>query len=200
MAKSPPSSPFYWNDYFRDTRVLSLSTRAIWMDMLCRAHESRTRGKVTLTIDEWAQWCACGQLEILAAEAELRRHGIGLVSKKLTHPNAKPNAYITVINRRMVREEKARINNTLRQKRFYDHQKPNANLTGNLTATKRQPNTVPSSSSSSSSDKTKILVAPSFGDNSGDKSGTGLTRLSEGLKAIFVGKLPQTNEGDLSHA
>jgi len=220
VAKSTPSSPFYWNDYYRDTRVLTLDTRAIWMDMLCRAHESITRGRVTLTVDEWAQWCACGQPQILEAEAELRRHGVGNVSRKVTprnaqsneksnaQSNAKSNVYITVINRRMVREEEFKKNNAMRQDKFRETHGSNSGVTPKVTPHVTQPvtphvtrrqrgsNTVPSSSSSSS-EKTKILVSPPKGDKSGDKSGTGFERLSTGLKTLFKDKLPPLEEDTL---
>lgn len=71
MAKSTPSSAFYWNDYYRDTRALSPAAKGIWMDILCRLHESPTRGVLTLSVEHWALWCGCSSDELLAAIIEL---------------------------------------------------------------------------------------------------------------------------------
>jgi hypothetical protein len=43
-------------------------------------------------------------------------------------------------------------------------------------------------------EKTKILVSPPKVDKSGDKSGTGFERLSEGLKKLFQEKIPPIEE------
>lgn len=163
MAKSTPSSAFYWNDYYRDTRVLTLPTRAIWMDMLCRAHESQTRGQIKLSIGAWARWCACTVEDIMLAEMELRHHPeVGVASKELLDQtdlyNYESNVFITVVNRRMVREALFKENNAERQDRFRKKHTDNDEVTPHVTPLSRTSNTVPSSSSpssSSSSDRKK---------------------------------------------
>lgn len=161
MAKSCPSSPFYWNDYYRDTRVLTLPTRAIWMDMLCRAHESHTRGQIRLSVGAWARWCACKVEDITLAEIELRHHpDVGLIMKETVDPsdpyNYESNVFLTVTNRRMVREALFKENNAERQDRFRKKRTDNEEVTLDVTPLSRTSNIVPSSSlSSSSSDNQK---------------------------------------------
>jgi len=65
---------------------------------------------------------------------------------EISFENPEPNGNITVISRRMRRDEKDRENNRLRQQRFYKKGKPN----GSLTAT--------SQDSSSSSSNTKKYI------------------------------------------
>lgn len=148
MAQSPPSSPFYWNDYFRDTRILSLAAKGTWMDILCHLHESATRGSATLTLAQWAGWCGCPQGQFIESIEELQKAGIATVTFRHTKitsispkssasttdesngaSNLPGNTLITVANRRMVREEHIRKSNALRQERFRGKQRGNDDTT-----------------------------------------------------------------------
>ncbi len=200
MPKSTPSSPFYWNDYYRDTRLLSVSARGVWMDMLCRVHESKTRGEITLTLDEWTRWCACGQVEFLSAVSEIKRHDLGTIhersvpnSKTENSGSGKSNVEITVINRRMSREEEYRKNNNVRQETFREKRRSNGTVTPDITAYKRKSNTGSSSPSSSSEEFKNLPTLFRKGDSGdkseGDRSGGPMTALSSTLQHIFKDKL-----------
>lgn len=111
MGKNP-SAPFYWNDYYRDTRPLSRAVRGDWMDILCQLHFSLSRGALTLSLDAWGQVVGIpGDQFETSTLLELRQ---ARVCKIVTHSDGR----VTLQSRRMMREEKDRKNNALRQQRF----------------------------------------------------------------------------------
>lgn len=133
MGKAP-AFQFYPGDWIQDTRILTPLTRGIWIDMLCFMWRSNERGKVEGTPEQLARMLSCKQEEIEISIKELS------VTKIADVTNG--NGCVTVINRRMFREEKTRTSTRCRVQKFR-----NAGV-------KRSCNesvTVPSSSSSSSS-------------------------------------------------
>lgn len=220
MAKSPPSTPFYWNDYYRDTRVLSPAARGIWMDILCRLHESGRRGEMTLPLSAWISWCSCPQDVLEAAFREIAGTEVGIIRVNQTDlfasvpfgPLDVP-LYVTVVSRRMVREEKYRESERLKKKRQRCPADVPPSVPFNVLACPPVPS---SSSSSSSSDENPptplargVLAAP--GEEESDRpdraegtmrSGRGFTALSSGLREIFAGKLaglvPAAGQSDTS--
>jgi len=128
MAKLP-FMPFFPSDYLRDTRCLSLAARGVWMDLICALWNSPTRGKKTLTIEGWAGEVGKGIEEVSGYISELN-------TQRIFSSSRKPNGLLTITSRRMVREEKARESNRIRQRRHYGRvttQKPNAITNANIT-------------------------------------------------------------------
>jgi hypothetical protein len=166
MAKSPPSSPFYWNDWYRDTRLLSPAARGIWMDILCLLHESGRRGHMELDLQKWVRWCGCPQDVFLTSLDEIEEQEVADVTKR----NNDVTLYITVKSRRMTREEKARNNNNERQTKH----RHNGTVTPPVTARVTEKYRAPSSSSSSSSSPSdgNPLYPPSRGTDVSHENGT----------------------------
>lgn len=137
MGNKLPYMPFYHADYQRDTRCLSLEARGGWMDILITLWNSKTRGKKTLTLTQWAGEIGKPPAEVALVIREIKACEIA----NLTLPNDLPNGLITIINRRMLREEKARQSNRIRQKRHYDREhsrEPNAVPHASITAKKSE--------------------------------------------------------------
>lgn len=105
-----PSFQFYPADWTRDTRALSPAAKGAWIDLLCEMHWSRPRGQVTID--------RVGLARIIGttvdhAEALLRE----LKEREIFELVTNENGHITVINRRMAREEKEREGTRDRQAR-----------------------------------------------------------------------------------
>ncbi len=208
MAKSPPSSPFYWNDYYRDTRVLQPQHRGIWMDVLCKLHESGRRGEVAIPLLSWLAWTGCDQDLFLTAAVDIAVNDVGIVhfdgvdarghfgdmSRNVPSCPVNVPVMVTVKNRRMVREQNTREYERLKK------EKQRVGKTSPRQSRAGVPNCppVPSSSSSSSSEKERIPPNPPLPGGTatmsrdirvGGKRVGGLVRLSEGLKKIFYAHL-----------
>lgn len=137
MGKAP-AFQFYPMDWCRDTATLSLAAKGAWMDILCALWWSETRGKMTASPDDWARTLREVIHNTMTVIGELK-------SKKIADFIVHPNGDITVISRRMVRDEIERQNSARRQRERYTRiTRPHADLT----PLSRQPH-VPSSSSSS---------------------------------------------------
>lgn len=105
--------------------------------------DAEPRGELKLSIEALARIIGAGVAESRVLIDELD-------SVRICGYSQEPNGIITLTSRRMVREDKERELNRLRQQRFYDNgkkRKPNANLTS------------PSSSSSSISSSKQRQIA-----------------------------------------
>jgi uncharacterized protein YdaU (DUF1376 family) len=101
-SKKLPYLTFFTSDYVRDTRILSLEARAIWMDMLCLMHDGDKRGylsraDVALTSDQVARFC--GVSPAVAQKAIDEIIGAGIASR---------DDKGVIYSRRIVRDEKKR--------------------------------------------------------------------------------------------
>lgn len=144
MGKAP-SFPFYPGDWTRDTRRLSPGAKGAWIDLLCEMHWSRPRGQIRTDMVGLARMIGASVDHTKDLLKELQSRGVC----DLTTPNGnggvtKSNQEITIINRRMNREEKAKESNRSKQERHRD-KKNNPKIT--------KSNPVPSFSSSFSSSK-----------------------------------------------
>lgn len=132
MGKAP-AFQFYVRDWLSDPqlRMCSHATKGIWIDLLCLMWEAPERGKIEGTVDQIAHMVASsnGDFDQFLQEA---------LSTKFADVTL-CNKNVTLINRRMLREEKQRKNTRLRVSRFRSNAACNA------------PVTIPSSYSSSSS-------------------------------------------------
>jgi len=133
-----PAMMWYVGDWFKDpcVSICSPATRGIWFDALCRMHDLR-RGTLTGTPDQLARALRCTVTDFHAAMRELQTTETGVVRES--------NGVLTLVSRRLQREQKAREDGALRFKRHYKKQ--------SLTQIKRESNAnlTPSSSSASSS-------------------------------------------------
>jgi hypothetical protein len=111
MGKNP-AFQFYPNDWLGDNQLqmTSTSTKGIWIQFLCRMWWAEDKGTVSGTRQQLCQLSGCNpaELEIFLAENTLLNFAGVTEHDKL----------ITVVNRRMQREELARKSNTSRQARF----------------------------------------------------------------------------------
>lgn len=144
MAKAP-AIQFYVKDWLSDPqlRMASFQTKGIWIDLLCLMWESQDRGKLTGTVTEFCKMLGATETEFNDFLSEGKRLNFVTVTKS----NSEGNEEITLENRRMVRDEKDRKNNALRQARFKSNAKSNGEVTDEVTP--------PSSTASSSSKKKK---------------------------------------------
>jgi len=137
MGKAP-AFQFYPGDWIQDTRILTPLTRGVWVDMLCFMWRSEDRGRLEMTYQQYARLLSCEQVEIKSAITELSVTKIADVTVC--------NDLVTIINRRMYREERERKLTRSRVAKYRE------------TAEKRKSNApVTHPSSSSSSNKEDIL-------------------------------------------
>ncbi|MCC7202427.1 MAG: hypothetical protein IT393_07200 [Nitrospirae bacterium] len=110
MGKNP-AFLFYPGDWVQDTRILSLRAKGAWIDLLCMMWRSTERGTVTLSWPALARLLSAHLDEAKLAIEELAEH-------RICDWVTDSNGNVTLINRRMVREEKQRISTRLRVKRL----------------------------------------------------------------------------------
>jgi len=149
MSKAP-AFQFYVRDWLSDPqlKMASHQSKGIWIDLLCYMWEAPERGTLTGTVQEYCRMIGTTEPEFIRFLDEAKR----LKFASVTESNGK----VTLENRRMMREEKERKNNALRQARFKSNGKGNGEGNEKVTS--------PSSSSSSSSKK-KDLVSFSLAED-----------------------------------
>lgn len=106
----PPAFFFYPGDWRRDTQVqmANMETRGIWIEMICCMWDAPERGKLTGTIEEVARMLGCDTNVLTRSLVELERLKIADVTNSHNE--------VTIINRRMSREEKTKKNARLRKR------------------------------------------------------------------------------------
>ncbi|MCH8928384.1 MAG: hypothetical protein IIB39_06665 [Candidatus Marinimicrobia bacterium] len=105
-----PASMFYWMDFDRDTRALSLRAVGAWMRIMGQLHFSNDRGRKRQSVRSWANVTGCTPSELEKIISELREHNVGKF--RFYH------GQLTIISRRMIREEEQRENENERVRRF----------------------------------------------------------------------------------
>ncbi|KKM17194.1 hypothetical protein LCGC14_1678180 [marine sediment metagenome] len=115
MAKSP-AFQFYPGDWLRSTdlQMCSMTTHGVWINCLCHMWFSKTRGKLKGTTAEIMKIIGCTEPEWLEFLAANKIHNFATVTVRYKN--------VTVTNRRMQNEEKARQGSRNRQKRYRDGQ------------------------------------------------------------------------------
>ncbi|MFH1984802.1 MAG: hypothetical protein ABIL58_23420 [Pseudomonadota bacterium] len=139
MGKNP-ADQFYWQDWARDLEEHPLEVEGAWIRLCCKLWFSDTRGEASKTLDQWARILRVDTQKAAELIGYIGREKIGNVSIS-GKPNSctnssdltEPNTRITVVSRRMQREEKERENNRIRQRRHYDKRKPNGEPNAPLT-------------------------------------------------------------------
>lgn len=139
-AKKQPAMMFYSGDWLKDPAVrrASLTTRAIWVDLLMFMHAGNLGGEISGTVDSLARMVGATieEMELFLEEAET--FGIAELSVTRNAEITAGHKKVTVINRRMKRENKTKEGNRMRQTKHRNKRSGNGEVTP------------PSSSSSSS--------------------------------------------------
>jgi len=109
-----PFMQFYPADWLRDTRILSLEARGAWIDLLCAMWEAPERGKLTWTKTQFENFIGYSTDKEGATEIwnELMDSGVGDMKVTLDDNG------VTLICRRIVKEEKERSQHVNRQQRY----------------------------------------------------------------------------------
>lgn len=102
---------FYPRDYLYDTRILTLEERGAWMDLLCFMWNAPERGKLIAHPQQLAQMVGLewGNFQVILDALE--RKGVTQVSRL-------SNGDVTLVSRRMSRDDNALRLNADRQERF----------------------------------------------------------------------------------
>ncbi|MET0753611.1 MAG: hypothetical protein ABWZ66_09565 [Pyrinomonadaceae bacterium] len=121
-----PAIQFYTGDWLKDTELslCSSSTRGIWIDILCRMHESGRSGVITGTVEQLCRVCRATAAEMSLALDELSQSRTAVVSER--------NGIYTIINRRM-KEEDAERKATQQRVQKFRKSKNVTNGNGNVT-------------------------------------------------------------------
>lgn len=128
MGKNP-AFLFYPGDWRRDTQVqmASMETKGVWIEMLCCMWDAPERGMLSGTIFELSRLLGCSEHVFNRSVDEIKRLKIADVTN--CHNE------VTIINRRMSREEKDRKNAVLRKRAQRERQKSHTTVTSALSVT-----------------------------------------------------------------
>jgi uncharacterized protein YdaU (DUF1376 family) len=118
QVKKQPGFYLYTGDWKKDTALslCSTSTRGIWIDLLCAMHDAGSVGRLSGTIEQLSVLARCSPTEMSTALSEITSTQAASV--------AHHNGIVTVINRRMDREAKARESARKRMKRSREKRHP----------------------------------------------------------------------------
>jgi hypothetical protein len=109
MGKNP-AFQFYPNDWLRDTVTLSPQAKGGWIDLLAKMHYNTPRGQICDNYTGYARLFGCDKHTAKKIIDELRKKGIcEYVTNGLGN--------VTLINRRMDKEEKIRESNRKRKEK-----------------------------------------------------------------------------------
>jgi len=111
MKERLPWLKFWKDDWRRDTRVLSSGARGVWMECILTLWP---QGKRTLTLEAWCRETSLKVEEFEAGLAEIEAHDIAVVSRSMSHDC---HTLVTVLSRRLSREEELRKHAQIRQVR-----------------------------------------------------------------------------------
>ncbi len=138
MSWKAPAFQFYVMDWAMDLSSHPLEIEGAWIRIMCHLFRENNRGKKECSLIEWSRILRTDEIN---TERILRY----LVTKNIANITFN-NKLITVVSRRMMRDNKDRINNALRQTKYRESKKSNKEITEEA-----QNNNIASSSSSSSS-------------------------------------------------
>ena len=109
-----PYIEFYPNDWTHDLQEHPLDVQGAWMLILCKLHWSETRGQKTLKLCQWSKVLSVKEDRAADLLCYIKASSLGQVLGHIRRHNAN----ITVISRRMIKDDKAREQNKLRQRRY----------------------------------------------------------------------------------
>lgn len=96
MSKQP-YIPLYTGDYLKDTRILPLEVRGAWVDIMIFMWESKQKGTITGTMDEFALMLGCTLKKANSIIALLHE-------KDICDFMVMPNGHVKLSSRRMLRD------------------------------------------------------------------------------------------------
>lgn len=124
-----PFLQFYPADYLVDTRVLTLSARGAWVDILCVLHASSTRGTSSFPARGWARIMGVSEPDFEIALGEIEAMKVGNVIRC-------GNGDVTITCRRMTNEAITREQSRLRVQNHRNKERNAArNASGNANVT-----------------------------------------------------------------
>ncbi len=135
-----PAMQFYVTDWTADTNGLSPAAKGAWIQILCKLHLAKLRGRATRDLAAWARVIGCQPAEADRLLHEIRSSDCANVTFR--------DAGVTVVSRRMERERKKREADKLRQRQW------------RATHDGHKKVTIPSSSSSSTASSSKKIQPP----------------------------------------
>lgn len=132
MAENLAWIKFFVGDWRRDPKVamLSASGRGAWLEMILTMHDLADY-KIEGTVREIARMCHLDMAEVQSALQELERHEVAEVEWR--NDSVTGDAIVTVVSRRLEREEKTRSYARERQKK-YRQKKQSQNNNANVTS------------------------------------------------------------------
>lgn len=130
MPAKLPYDQWYWADWFRDTRRLSIATKGFWIDVIGHLRQETKTGWATYDLATWGTLTNCTESDAEMALTELGKWRIATIVRK-------SDGQVTVSCRRVVREKRERKYATLRQERYRQHQIGDATVDGAVTAMSR---------------------------------------------------------------
>lgn len=80
-----PYSKFFWGDYLKDTRMLSLEAKGAWMDILCHLSQLDEPGEAGYKIQSWARLLGCSKRVARRVIEEISEAGVGRVREEKEH-------------------------------------------------------------------------------------------------------------------
>ena len=128
MAENLAWIKFFVGDWRRDPKVamLSASGRGVWLEMILTMHDLSDY-KIEGTVREIARMCHLDMAEVQSALQELERHEVAEVEWR--NDSVTGDAIVTVVSRRLEREEKTRSDARERQKKYREKKKSQENNT-----------------------------------------------------------------------
>lgn len=103
---------FYPADWIADTRFLSLEARGAWIDLLCAMWTAPKRGELHWTLEMFQNF-----LRVSSRETDSMKVWRELVSANVAEMTLENDQCVTIMSRRMVREEVKRNQARTRQSR-----------------------------------------------------------------------------------
>lgn len=136
---SNPGFYFYTGDWQKKTRVLTLETKGAWIDLLSHLNHTDPRGQIAWSVEQFARFWSVSCETACAIILELDTTLVACVLPTLKnvvfqHENDRKNLRVTVMSRKMIREEKEKKNHKLRQDRYRERRACDASVTENVTA------------------------------------------------------------------
>lgn len=115
MAKLPWMK-FFVGDWVQDTRPLSCEAKGAWIDILCSMWLSPIRGKLTIPVSGYARIIGTDKDNAQTIIDELTRY-------KICDSVTESNGDVTLISRRMAKDEKERGQTKKRVQKYRDKDK-----------------------------------------------------------------------------
>jgi hypothetical protein len=117
-----PWMKWYPSDWLVNTRTLTLAAKGAWIDIITALHDSKTYGKMSLSVESWARVIGANSDETGRVLTELE-------NTKVADVVMQANGFVMVACRRMLHEENAREKNRQRVARHREAKDDTTNET-----------------------------------------------------------------------